>query len=264
METAAEVGIWVTTSLAVAGALAFVGRVAIDRWFSLAAERHRLDATAELDRFRIQTQAIRDQQVESLKAELRVVAAQRDSRFTMLHERRVDAIAELSAAITKANDVVRGAAGPVWLQSAPTPAPADDFARRSSLMSQAFADLLDAVARTRIWLPPSVAPQVESLWRLVMEATDLFVQAGGALSDPTVWAFLDDELYPAVEAMEQRFRGLLDEEAGTSEGSGLGHRAELVLTDEAEIGGEADADRVADDANSDRDGTVEMKSWHAA
>jgi predicted metal-dependent phosphoesterase TrpH len=117
-------------------------------WLIRTVLTHKL--TRDADAFRIQLKADADMEIERLKNSLQMVAAEHQVRFSKLHEKRAEVIAEL---YKRLEDVHwHGRMFVLTSENNPTPAQQEEFDKTA----QQVFDLTLFVEQHRIYLPESV------------------------------------------------------------------------------------------------------------
>jgi hypothetical protein len=200
----------VITSLAVAtgGGLVLVGAWA---WLIKTAIPHKL--ATEADTFKTRIKADADIEIERLKSSLQIVATEHQVRFTKLHEKRAEIIADLYKRLVEIHRL--GEFFVVTRENNPDPAKEFDKLQREIFEFRRFYE------QHQIYLPLNVCRSVESLlgeitgnvWRaevlreirnptvrVVMQSQDAFTQR---------YAAFEEQIPAARKALEGEFRRML-------------------------------------------------------
>ena len=207
----------VITNLAVVtgGGTVLVGASA---WLMKTAITHRLETDA--DKFRIKIKADADIEIERWKSSLQIVAIEHQVRFTKLHEKRAEIIADLYKRLI---DLHRHAEFfVVTRENNPDPAKDEEFRK----LQQEMADFRKFYEQHQIYLPLGLCTALEGLvgqitgnvWaagifgriqypneRVLQQSEDAFTKG---------YAAFEEKIPAARKALESEFRKILGVENG--------------------------------------------------
>ena len=157
------------------------------------------------------------EQIEHLRADLRAQAFRSEARFARLHERRLDALADLyvkTVAAESASEMLR------------TSKNFDYSGVTSGQVRQALLDLSDSVRKNRVWLDESLSTELSTFedaltgaWMTLDELSsrgEASTEAERKALLEQVWPKVQAKIPTAKAAIEQRLRhalGVLDTEA---------------------------------------------------
>ncbi|MBA3484183.1 MAG: hypothetical protein H0T51_20445 [Pirellulales bacterium] len=157
-----------------------------------------------------------DVQLERLRGDLRVDAFRNETRFTQLHEKRAQTIADVYAALQKLRAKVADYIGDDTFNVEPL------IAERRELALAALRELADAFQPREIYFPQSTANRVRELigeWKLLMRKFEETVENAaphGRGDWATKWGEVQErmgsELRVIFEELREEFRQLLGDE----------------------------------------------------
>lgn len=197
-----------------------VGAVA---WLIKTAITHKLSADADMFKIRIKADA--DIEIERLRSSLQIVAIEHQVRFTKLHEKRAEIIAEL---YEKLVDLHRhGEFFVVTRENNPDPAKEEEFRK----MQKELAEFWRFYERHQIYLPSEICAALEELQHEIrgnVWAAGIF----GRIHNPNEhvlqqsqdaftkgYAAFEEKIPAARKALENEFRRMLGvENAPTAAG----------------------------------------------
>jgi len=114
-------------------------------------------ADVEVEKLKAQLKSQSDSEVERLKSHLSIAAAERQFRFSRLHEKRLDVIADVHASLRR---LVAAIAGYVAIFEPAGGPPRQERAKRAFDEAKGFGELYDA---KRIFLPRSAVEKLDQI-----------------------------------------------------------------------------------------------------
>ena len=170
----------------------------------------------KLETHKAQLKSTSDVAIESLKSQLSVIAAQGNFKFTKLHERRAEAIAEIYALLAEFH-VALADYTKVLEVTGGTPR-----TERREIAVKAHGAFIALYRKKKIFLPKSAATKIDDLNKQLMSiyhqflfGVDMAHMANGDFAQK--WIGLDEKMSsiisPALAELERDFRVLLGDES---------------------------------------------------
>lgn len=191
-------------------------------------ETHKAQLKAQTDteteRLKAQLKAQSDAETEKLKAQLNVTSAEHQIRFSGLHAKRAEVIAEIYASLVQAHWDGASFASPAEFSGEPSKR------EKYATAMESLTKFYRTFERNRIYLPEKVCllidPLIESMRsKVIIYGTYLDYDTPGAL-DETLrekhrvwmesWKFFEKEVPIARRALEQELRSLLGDASSNS------------------------------------------------
>jgi hypothetical protein len=144
--------------------------------------------------------AVRYRAIEDYRARLKAEGIEHEVRFTRLHERRMEIIAELYNAITDAERAFNDWTHPLQFAGYPSK---DELGKKAALAGKA---LREEIRKSRIWLDEDLCEQVGTLEQTLNEAWVEFTTYD--TNDPTQKAEQMKAWYSAWKSVSQKFPAL--------------------------------------------------------
>lgn len=156
---------------------------------------------AKLETHKAQLKARGDVEIEKLKSDLSIAAAQRQVRFSKLHERRAEVIEEIYKLL---KEFLYSTVDYVWGE---VKVPPEEREKKVAEAAEALSALYQA---KRIFLPRSAAEKVDQVYYELRHASIHF--SDNRERENEIFRRLDEVIKPAVEELETEFRTLLGDE----------------------------------------------------
>lgn len=172
----------------------------------------KLYLSRDIEQFKARMQAAHDTELERLRADLRIVAFERETRFAKLHEKRADVIAELYRRIVAANRAMNELLSPIQMAGALAEG---DREKEAAERGNAF---LDYYLENQIYFDESLCDKLQSFNKELTQAWNDYLTYQS--SDPEVarerrrtrieaWKTLREKVLPIRREIENAFRELL-------------------------------------------------------
>lgn len=176
-------------------------------------ESHKAQLKAEYDQqletHKAQLKSQADVELEKLKSSLAITAAQQNTTFSKLHDRRMDVIGNTFARLAKLHDCVTEYVKPVEMAGEKARAE-----RRNEAVS-AFNDFKPYFSQNRIFLPKDVADLIEKANLELVRITNQFTFMVDLAKQPDVQLWLkiteklDNEFRQALSRLEEQLRAAI-------------------------------------------------------
>ena len=173
--------------------------------------KHEYDAKLETHKIQLKCEA--DAQLEHLKSELQIAAAERNVRYSRIFERTAEVIAEIYSKLLQFHAAVLHYTSPVEF---PTDGPKE--ARRKTVVEKHDA-FLDSFRPNRLFLPKHTANQINDFANRLSSLSRNFmceVEMAGSRYDKAdtvawekIYSNLTKDVPPLLELLEDDFRELL-------------------------------------------------------
>lgn len=121
----------------------------------------------DIDTYRAQLAAANAREIERLRAELRIAAAEREVTFSVLQNRRADIVGEVYARMHEVKEALR--------EFEPGVQPAEPLSNEELFraFNQSFSDFMHYFGPREIYFPPGIADDVRELALGIANAADL-------------------------------------------------------------------------------------------
>ncbi len=171
-----------------------------------------------LEKFKIELQARYNTEIERLRAELRIAAFERETRFARLHEHRGRVIAELYGRLAKMHATLADYLGPLQVGGE------QDHRERGNKAAECHNELFEYFNENRIYFEESFCSEMDKLDEKIRRAWVEFhahppEQRHGRVWIE-VWKQFQDDVPPLRRQIEQTLRGMLGVENGRYLGNG--------------------------------------------
>lgn len=195
MDFLRDVALLVVGGSGVLGAAVYLARRYIDRSFDQGIEK-----------FRIQTQAVHDAELERLRTQLQTAAFEHQTRFSRLHERRVEELGKVYSSLVAAHRAFVSWTNPLQLSGEPS---MEEKADSAAKLGNKF---IEALEEGRIWLPSALCDELDQFARDLRDVNIKF----GMEKNPAVgtWKEVSDKMVGEVRSLRRRIeeqaRALID------------------------------------------------------
>jgi hypothetical protein len=158
----------------------------------------------KLETHKVQLKSQADVEVERLKSSLSVIAAEQNTKFGKLHERRVQVIADTYSRLKKLHDCLADYVKPFE----PSGGPSREERRR--LMVTAFDELRPYFSQNQIFLPKKIAELIQKAEMEMVQIANLFTYTVDLQANPDAekWLKITERFNYDVK---QALSGLEDE-----------------------------------------------------
>lgn len=203
------------TSLAQAtvqfGILAFLAKAIVQHWLNTRLDAYRAELKESAEKYRVNLEHASQVEIEKLRAGLQRVATEESIRFSRVHERQAEIIAEVFARLDRAHNAFGRWASP-W---AP---PGVTQEQKRNEASETFGALLDYFYPNAIWLDGDICNAINRIIRELHGAQITLLRAfadDGALFDTSIGPWeaakmrLEDDIPIARRLLDRQFRELL-------------------------------------------------------
>jgi len=166
----------------------------------------------ELERHRSRLAIESASATERLKSELQIAAAEHQIRFSHLHEKVAEVVAETYARLSRLTAALQRYVSIIESNDGPT-----KYERRMAV-AKAMTEFRDYFLPRRLYLPKGIAEQIAQLDGTIHAQTHLFMFEVEIAQEPNhdmvkAWARIasevQSEIQPLLAALEDKFRGLL-------------------------------------------------------
>ncbi len=176
------------------GAVAWIIRKFIEQSFTQGAER-----------FRTQLQTEHATEIERLKSGLAVAAFEHQTRFSRLHDRRVEVLAGVYSRLVLAQRAFQSLTAP--FQAAGEP-PVDE---KWPIAAERGNDFIEFFETNRIWLPPDICYSIAELNAALLGASgDFRMREQGVQYWSQAWKTVSETVPAIRKSIEERARDLIE------------------------------------------------------
>ncbi len=213
------IGISILASAVVVGVAVLVIRSWVDNLFSRDLEKFKADLQKERETHAMQLKARYDQQLELLRKQLEQTALEHQVRFTKLHEKRAEVIAELYKRLVQAersiNSLIDNLSLIKDLQSGQKELILEEDEKTARESGQQFSDYFD---ENQVYLDERLCIQIEKFNFGLKKIYISFLRDKirgregdqGETQEPEVdWGALKKNIPPIRTEIEQQFRKML-------------------------------------------------------
>jgi len=171
------------------------------------------DYDQKLEAYKTQLKSQADVEIEKLKSSLSVIAAEQNTKFGMLHERRVQVIAETYSRLIELHSCLADYVTISEISGVPT------REERRNSMAAAFAKFRPYFTQNKIFLPKLVADVIQKIEIEMVQAGNLFTFMVDLPETPDVdrWikitAQVNDEIGLALTGLEEAMRSALGDKS---------------------------------------------------
>ena len=139
----------------------------------------------KLETHKVQLKSQADVEVERLKSSLSVIAAEQNTKFGKLHERRVQAIADIYSRLKKLHDCLADYVKPFEASGGPS---RED--RRTAVIT-AFEELMPYFSQNQIFLPKKIAELIEKAQMEMVQIANLFTYTVDLPANPDTLKWIE-------------------------------------------------------------------------
>jgi SHS2 domain-containing protein len=186
---------------------------AIKAEYDVKLETHKAQTKADYDQkleaYKTQLKSQADVEIEKLKSSLSVIAAEQNTKFGKLHERRVQVIADTYARLITLHTCLANYVKPFEIAGGPS-----REERRNSMVA-AFEEFRPYFSQNRIFLPKTVAEVIQKIEMEMVQAGNLFTFTVDLPATPDVnqWVKIteqvNNEIGVALTGLEEAMRSAL-------------------------------------------------------
>lgn len=195
MDFVRDLALLAVAGTGILGAAVYVARLWIERSFAQG-----------LEKFRIQTQAVHDAALERFRIRLQTEAFEHQTRFSRLHERRVEELGKVYSTLAAAHRAVA-----TWTsitRSAAWPSMEESSASATDLENQ----FLNALEESRIWLPVALCERLDEFALTLRYVHNRFGMSKEP--NPEAWRDVIEKMEGEVKDLRRQFeeqaRALID------------------------------------------------------
>lgn len=169
------------------------------------------DAALKLETYKATLKGRGDAEIEKLRASLAIAAAQRNTQYGGLVERRFEAIASVHGLLLRFHQAVHQLVQPALFVTEPS----ND--ERSEAVYQASVEFENAYPKNKIFLPKALSDQIDHIRQSLVSNANVYQMLVVPKKDHQrhleVYTKVSDELPKTIAALEAELRALMGDES---------------------------------------------------